>query len=192
MNIILLGPPGAGKGTQAKRLETERGMKQVSTGDMLRAEVAAGSEIGEKVKAILESGQLVPDEIMVAMIERRISQPDCAKGFILDGFPRATAQAVALDEMLKRKHIAINAVILIDVPPEVLMKRIAERVGDDGSKRPDDKPEVVSSRLKVYEAQTKPILPYYERDGRLKKVDGLQAIGDVGRSIDKILDGAEK
>lgn len=192
MNIILLGPPGAGKGTQAKRLETERGMKQVSTGDMLRAEVAAGSEIGKKVKAILESGQLVPDEIMVAMIEKRISQPDCAKGFILDGFPRATSQAIVLDEMLKRKQIAINAVILIDVPREELMKRISERVGDDGSRRSDDTPEVLRSRLEVYDAQTKPILPYYERDGRLKKVDGLQSIDDVGRAIDKILDVAGK
>lgn len=192
MNIILLGPPGAGKGTQAKRLEVERGMKQISTGDMLRAEVSAGSEIGRQVKAILESGKLVPDEIMVAMIEKRISQPDCAKGFILDGFPRAVSQALALDSMLEKKHIAIDAVILIDVPREELMKRIAERVGDDGTKRSDDTPEVLKSRLEVYEAQTKPILPYYEQDGRLKKVNGLQPINDVGREIDNILNVAKK
>ncbi|QHI95885.1 adenylate kinase [Aristophania vespae] len=187
MNIILLGPPGAGKGTQAKRLETEYGLKQISTGDMLRAEVAAASETGQKIKGLLDEGKLVPDEIIIAMIESRIEQPDCAKGFILDGFPRSTSQAVALDDMLQKKKISIDAVILIKVPTEELVQRISQRVGDDGTRRADDKPEVVRSRLEIYESQTKPILPYYEKDGRLKQVDGLQTISDVAHSIDTIL-----
>ncbi len=191
MNIILLGPPGAGKGTQAKRLESSRGMKQISTGDMLRAEVKAETKIGLQAKDLMAKGQFVPDPIMVQMIENRIAQPDCARGFILDGFPRTESQAVALDSMLKEQGLNIDAVILLDVAEDALVQRLAERRGDDGSRRADDDPEVVRSRLEVYRAQTAPILPYYEKNGRLKRIDGMQDVGCVGSAIDALLDAKQ-
>ncbi|MCX5620197.1 adenylate kinase [Bombella pollinis] len=188
MNIILLGPPGAGKGTQAKRLEKNRGMKQISTGDMLRAEVKAKSPIGLEVKGLMEKGHFVPDPIIVQMIENRIEQPDCAKGVILDGFPRTEPQAEILDSMLKEQGLKIDAVILLEVSEDALVKRLCERQHDDGSRRADDHPEVIHSRLKVYREQTAPILPYYEERGCLKRVDGMQDVDTVGAAIDAILD----
>lgn len=192
MNIILLGPPGAGKGTQAKRLETLYGFKQISTGDMLRAEVAAGSAIGNEAKAIMEKGQFVPDPIIVAMIQNRIAQPDCQRGFILDGFPRTESQAEALDAMLAQRDLTIGAVILLDVNEDELVERIASRKGEDGTRRPDDNPEVVRARLDVYHKQTAPILPYYEKAGRLLHVDGMKDVESVGKALDAIVTGAAK
>ncbi|MBS1097368.1 adenylate kinase [Gluconobacter sphaericus] len=192
MNIILLGPPGAGKGTQAKRLEAFYGFKQISTGDMLRAEVAAGSAIGNEAKAIMEKGQFVPDPIIVAMIENRIAQPDCEQGFILDGFPRTESQAEALDAMLSQRGLTIDAVILLDVNEEELVERIASRRGEDGTRRPDDNPDVVRARLDVYRKQTAPILPYYEKAGRLLHVDGMKDVESVGKEIDAIIATVQK
>lgn len=192
MNIILLGPPGAGKGTQAKRLEHLYGLKQISTGDMLRAEVAAGTPIGREAKAIMERGEFLPDPIMVKMIQGRISQPDCAQGFILDGFPRTESQAEALDAMLGTDGLKIDAVILLDVAEDQLVERIASRITEDGTRRSDDNPEVVRSRLDIYRRQTAPILPYYEKAGRLKRVDGMLGVDEVGAEIDAILGKTKK
>ncbi len=191
MNIILLGPPGAGKGTQAKILEDKHGLKQLSTGDMLRAAVASGDEIGRQAKEIMDAGQLMPDALMVEMISQRIEQPDCAKGFILDGFPRTVPQAEALDALLEGKGLKLNAVIEVSVPDEALVQRIETRsrqsAESGAAARSDDNVETLRKRLKVYHDQTAPILPYYERTGRLKRVDGLQSIEEVTAQIEEIL-----
>jgi len=191
VNIILMGPPGAGKGTQAKLLEQTRGLKQLSTGDMLRAEIAAQSPLGQKVKAIMDSGALVSDEIMIEMISARIDQPDCAKGFILDGFPRTVIQAQALDVMLHQKGKDLNAVIQLSVDENALLARIEKRVAEGGTIRADDNAETLKKRLEAYRAQTAPILPYYEGKGMLQTVDGMAGIDAVTAKISGILDGEE-
>ncbi|MBV1830867.1 adenylate kinase [Komagataeibacter sp. AV436] len=218
MNIIFLGPPGAGKGTQSKRLEERYGIAQISTGDMLRAEVATGSPLGQKVKAVMANGQLVSDDLIIAMIENRIRQPDCAKGFILDGFPRTRAQAEALDAMLARSGQHIDAVLLLDVDEDALADRIAGRYTcakcgagyNDVSKRPkvegtcdvcgghefirreDDRRDTVAARLKTYRELTAPILPYYEAETRLYRVDGMADIDDVTKQVFGIIDRITK
>ena len=191
MNIILMGPPGAGKGTQAKLLEQTRGLKQLSTGDMLRAEIAAQSPLGQKVKAIMDSGALVSDEIMIEMISARIDQADCAKGFILDGFPRTVIQAQALDVMLHQKGKDLNAVIQLSVDENALLARIEKRAAEGGTIRADDNSETLKKRLEAYRAQTAPILPYYEGKGMLQTVDGMAGIDAVTAKISGILDGEE-
>ena len=216
MNIILLGPPGAGKGTQAQRLQSERGMIQLSTGDMLRAAVASGSELGRKAKGIMEKGELVPDELMVGLIEDRIAQPDCLKGFILDGFPRTEAQAQALDRMLDKKGKTLDRVVEMEVDEKALTERIVGRFScakcgtgyHDKFKRPkvegvcdvcgskefvrrkDDNAETMKTRMAAYRAQTEPLLPYYARRGVLRKVDGMAAMDEVYRQITGVLSGA--
>ncbi len=190
MNIILLGPPGAGKGTQAKILEEGRGLKQLSTGEMLRSEVASGSELGQEAKRIMDEGKLMPDSLMVEMIEHRIQQPDCAKGFILDGFPRTVAQAEGLAQMLASHNMSLHAVIEVRVPDEVLFQRIETRAKETGGARSDDNVETLRKRLTVYHEQTAPILPYYSSKGTLHVVDGMQSIEAVKAEIAGILDEA--
>lgn len=190
MNVILLGPPGAGKGTQAQRLEERHGMKQLSTGDMLRALVASGSALGQKAKEIMDAGQLMPDELMVQMISDRIAQADCAGGFILDGFPRTVRQAEALDEMLAAQGMKLHAVIEMRVADEVLVDRINTRIAQSQAARSDDNVETLKKRLDVYHGQTAPILPYYEAQGRLITVDGMKSIDQVSEEIEAILTAA--
>ena len=213
MKLILLGPPGAGKGTQAKRLEDSRGLKQLSTGDMLRAAVDSGSEIGREAKRIMDSGKLVPDDVMIRMIDERIGQPDCKNGVILDGFPRTVPQAEALDAMLDRRGERIDAVIEMAVDPQALVERISGRFScgkcgavyhdqfrrpkvagrcdvcgaNDFRRRPDDNPETVKTRLKAYTEQTAPILPYYRKKRLLHQVDGMAEVDEVTRQIEAVL-----
>ncbi|MEX2642470.1 MAG: adenylate kinase [Acetobacterales bacterium] len=189
MNLILLGPPGAGKGTQAQILEKNHGVVQLSTGDMLRAAIASGSALGEKVKEIMARGDLVPDELMVDLISQRISEPDCANGFILDGFPRTVPQAEALDEMLNERGLRIDLVVEVKVDEAALFDRIAGRANEAAAgARADDTEEVLRKRLDVYHRQTAPILPYYRKGGRLKQVDGMQDIDTVSTQIESLLD----
>lgn len=185
MNLILLGPPGAGKGTQAKRLEEKFGVKQLSTGDMLRAAVASGSEIGKEAKAVMDAGQLVSDDIMVRMISERIEEPDCAKGFILDGFPRNVAQAEALDAMLAQKGLQIDHVIEFRVDEDRMIDRILKRAAEEG--RSDDNEDTLRKRMDVYRAQTAPIIPHYQGKGALKTVDGMQSMDEVTADLEKVL-----
>lgn len=189
MNIILLGPPGAGKGTQAKILEEKHGLVQLSTGDMLRAAVASGSDLGKEAKAVMDAGRLMPDDIMVQIISDRIEQPDCANGFILDGFPRTTEQARALDRMLAEKALKLDHVIEIVVKDDVLIDRINTRVAEtpEAERRDDDNAETLKRRLGVYHEQTAPILPYYRERGMLKQVDGMQPIDEVSKQIEAII-----
>ena len=187
MNLILFGPPAAGKGTQAKRLVEQRGMVQLSTGDMLRAAIASGSELGLKVKDVLARGDLVTDEIVIALIEDRLPEAEAAGGAIFDGFPRTVAQAEALDAMLAGRGARIDRVVRLKVDDAALTARIAKRFAEQG--RPDDNPDTFRDRLAVYNRQTAPLLPYYEASGALVEVDGMAGIEEVARGIDQALDG---
>jgi len=213
MNIILLGAPGAGKGTQAKMLEDKFGLVQLSTGDMLRAAVAAGTEVGKVAKDLMEAGELVPDEVVVGIISDRVDEEDCKGGFILDGFPRNTAQAEALDAMLEEKGLSLQHVIEMKVNPDILVERITGRFscGDCGAgyhdiykpvskegtcdecgstnlnRRKDDNEETVRSRLDVYSNETEPLLPYYQGKGILRQVDGMASMDAVAEELNAIL-----
>jgi adenylate kinase len=190
MNVILIGPPGCGKGTQAQRLQERYGMVQLSTGDMLRAAIAAGTEVGRKVRAIMDRGNLVPDEVVVGIIVERIEEDDVRKnGFILDGFPRTLAQAERLDEVLTDKGIPVDHVIELAVDEAALFARIENRARESGDQvRADDNAQTLKKRIKVYRKQTAPVLPYYEAAGRLEKVDGMASIEDVTHQLEEILD----
>jgi adenylate kinase len=188
MRLILLGPPGAGKGTQAQRLVERHGIVQLSTGDMLRAAVAAGTEIGLKAKAIMDRGELVPDEVVVGIVADRIEKADATSGFILDGFPRTVGQAEALDVMLKEKNLKIDAVVEIKVDEGILLSRIEKRAGETpGGARADDNEEALKKRLAVYREQTAPLVDYFRSKGLLRTVDGMKGIEEVSRSIDGAL-----
>ena len=191
MRLILLGPPGAGKGTQAQRLVEKHKIVQLSTGDMLRAAVAAGTPVGLRAKSIMEAGQLVPDEVVVAIIADRIGQPDARRGFVLDGFPRTVPQAEALDELLAERGLKLDAVIDLKVDEGILVKRIETRVAEMTARgeplRKDDNPEVLKGRLAAYRAQTAPLAGYYDAKGMLRAVDGMAPIDDVTSAIDALL-----
>ena len=211
--VILLGPPGSGKGTQSKTIQETHGIVQLSTGEMLRAEVASGSDVGKKAKEIIEAGKFVPDELIVEMVKARIQKPDCANGFILDGFPRTLPQAEALDAMLEDAGLGIDHVIEFSVDDDAMVRRITGRYscatcgagyheefqkpaeegvcdkcgGTTFTKRADDNEETVRARLVEYHAQTAPLIGYYEKSGVLSKVDGMADIAEVKKQIDEVL-----
>ncbi|MGA2892038.1 MAG: adenylate kinase [Xanthobacteraceae bacterium] len=196
MRLILLGPPGAGKGTQALRLVAKYGIVQLSTGDMLRAAVKAGTPIGLQAKEIMASGGLVPDEVVVGIVGQRIEQPDARKGFILDGFPRTVPQAVALDRLLADHGIALDSVVELRVDEDALVRRIETRIAETKARgeplRDDDSPEVLRTRLKAYRQQTEPLIAYYRDQGVLRTVDGMAPIDDVTTAIDRVLPSAPR
>ena len=191
MRLILLGPPGSGKGTQAQRLVQRNGIVQLSTGEMLRAAVAAGTAVGLQAKEIMANGGLVPDEIVVGIISDRLDQPDAKKGFILDGFPRTVPQAVALDELLKKKHLKLDAVVELRVNESALLQRVETRAAETRARgeevRIDDTPEVLTKRLASYRALTEPLIHYYSERRKLLTVDGMMTIEHVTREINRIL-----
>ncbi|TPN86388.1 adenylate kinase [Mesorhizobium sp. CU2] len=196
MRLILLGPPGAGKGTQAQRLVEKHGIPQLSTGDMLRAAVQAGTEVGKRAKAVMDAGELVSDAIVNAIVAERIDQPDCAKGFILDGYPRTLVQADAVEAMLAKRGIALDSVIELVVDDRALVGRIVKRAEDARAAgqpvRKDDNPEVFEERLREYYKKTAPLTGYYYAKGRLKTVDGMASIDTVTAEIGKVLAAAAK
>src|SRR4249920_1492404 len=194
MRLILLGPPGAGKGTQAQRLIAKHGIVQLSTGDMLRAAVAAGTQIGLRAKSIMDRGELVPDDVVVAIIAERIDRPDAKRGFVLDGFPRTVPQAEALERLLAERGLKLDAVIELRVDEGILLRRIEKRVAEmvaRGEKvRADDNPEGWKGRLGAFRAQTAPLVEYYAGKGMLKSVDGMAPIDEVAAAIDRHLTSA--
>jgi len=191
MRLILLGPPGAGKGTQAQRLVQRHSIVQLSTGDMLRAAVKAKTPIGRKAEAIMARGELVPDEVVVAIVSDRIDQPDARKGFILDGFPRTVPQAEALERMLGEKRLRLDGVLELQVDEGALLKRLATRVVEMLARgepvRADDNAEALKTRLEVYRTQTAPLIDFYGKKGLLKSVDGMAPIDTVTAAIDRAL-----
>jgi adenylate kinase len=193
MRLILLGPPGAGKGTQALRLVSKHGIVQLSTGDMLRAAIAAGTPVGLKAKDVMARGELVSDDIVVGIVADRIDQPDAIKGFVLDGFPRTVAQAEALERMLKQKGLKLDAVLQLKVDESILLNRIENRVADlkrqGQAVRADDNPEALKVRLDAYRAQTAPLIDHYGKKGALRSVDGMAPIDEVTSAITKVLAG---
>ena len=192
MNLILFGPPGAGKGTQAKILQDEWGLPQLSTGDMLRAAIAAGTELGKRCRAIMDRGDLVPDDVVVGIIADRLDGPDCAKGAVFDGFPRTIAQAQALDKMLSGRASRIDAVIELKVDDEAMVGRMETRVKENpGSARADDNPETLRNRLQVYHRNTAPLLEFYRSQGKLTSVDGMAPIPQVAAAIRSVLTGIQ-
>jgi adenylate kinase len=195
MRLILLGPPGCGKGTQATRLTGQYGIVQLSTGDMLRAAVKAETPVGLKARDIMARGELVPDEVVVAIVADRIDQPDARNGFILDGFPRTVPQAEALAQMLKQKGLPLDAVIELKVDEGILHQRIQKRVAEMTARgeaiRPDDNPETLEKRVHAYKLQTAPLVTYYRERGQLRSVDGMASIPDVSAAIDGILKGCK-
>jgi adenylate kinase len=196
MRLILLGPPGAGKGTQAQRLVEKHGIPQLSTGDMLRAAVQAGTEVGKRAKAVMDAGELVSDAIVNAIVAERIDQPDCAKGFILDGYPRTLVQADAVEAMLAERDIALDTVIELVVDDKALVGRIVKRAEDAQAAgqpaRKDDNPAVFEERLREYYKKTAPLTGYYYAKGKLKTVDGMASIDAVTDEIGKVLAAAAK
>lgn len=215
MRFVLLGPPGAGKGTQAQMLVTKYEVPQIATGDILRANVKAGTELGKQAKVYMDKGELVPDQLVIALLKERISQPDAKKGFILDGFPRTVAQAEALEVLLKELNMKLDAVISIDVAPEELIRRLSgrricrntacgasyhlifnppktvnkcDKCGSELYQRDDDKEEAIKNRLKVYTAQTEPLINYYQERGMLIKVDGAKEINAIFNELSQIFE----
>jgi len=212
LRLIFLGPPGVGKGTQAVMLAEKRGIPQVSTGDILREAVKQGTELGQKARSYMDAGDLVPDDLVVALVAQRFERPDCAHGYILDGFPRTVPQAEALDRMLAQKGSPLTAVVTFTASDEEIVTRLASRRvcdrcgriygaadgqpaarcendGEPLTQRSDDKPEVVRERLKVYAAKTRPLVDYYQRQGLMKLVDGLGALEEVAARVERALDG---
>ena len=185
MRLVLLGPPGSGKGTQATRLKEHLSIAHISTGDLLRAEVAAGTELGKQAKAVMDAGNLVSDDILLGMLESRLGQDDVAKGFILDGYPRNVAQANALDSLLAKIGQPLDAVVQLDVPTELLVERIAGRAQAEG--RADDNPESVRKRLQVYNDSTAPVIGFYEGRGTLARIDGVGSMDEITARIQAAL-----
>ena len=187
MNLILFGPPGAGKGTQAEVLINKYKIVQISTGDMLREEVKLETELGKAAKSIMDKGDLVSDEIIISMIEKRIIKPDCKNGFILDGFPRTLQQAIDLDNILDKLEINLDKVVEINVDEDILLKRITKRALESKISRDDDNSEILKNRIVVYKKDTLPVLEYYKNLNKLHSIDGMQNVEDVSKDIQKIL-----